>query len=86
MHGGGAPQVIKKARERLDALVDPAIARLAVLVDDEDNKVALAAAKDILDRDDITGKTKIEHTGAEGGDVITKIEIDWVGTSCNESD
>jgi len=77
MHGGGAPQVVKKARERLDALVDPAIARLAVLVDDEDKKVALAAAKDILDRNDITGKTKHEATGADGGPL--KIEVEFVG-------
>ena len=65
-HGGAAPQVIKKARERLADLVDPAIGRLRVLVDTEDERVALAAAKDILDRNDFTGKAKREITGADG--------------------
>lgn len=82
-HGGAAPQVIKKARERLAALVDPAIARLATVVNDEDSRVALAAAKDILDRNDLTGKTKHEITRAEGVD-FTKIEIEWVSPEGGE--
>ncbi len=68
-HGGAAPQVIKKARERLADLVDPAIGRLRVLVDTEDERVALAAAKDILDRNDVTGKAKREITGPEGAPI-----------------
>lgn len=63
-HGGAAPQVQQKARERLAALVDPAIGTLGKQL--KNNKfphVALSAAKDILDRNDITGKTKIEHSG-----------------------
>lgn len=79
MHGGGAPQVIAKARERLAALVDPAIARLGKLVDTEDERVALAAAKDVLDRNDYTGKTKHEISGPDGGPIVERIEIDWSG-------
>lgn len=50
-HGGGAPQVKAKARERLAALVDPAITTLGRLVSQSDNDhIALAASKDVLDR------------------------------------
>lgn len=63
-HGGAAPQVIAKARERLAELVTPAIAALGKQLKNEKfPAVALGAAKDILDRNDITGKTKVEHSG-----------------------
>ena len=54
--------------------MDPAIARLAAVVNDDDSRVALAAAKDILDRNDYTGKAKHEVTGKDGGSIITRIE------------
>ena len=52
MHGGAAPQVKKKARERLNDLVDPAIKRLKLAVEENTSSstVAVTAAKDILDR------------------------------------
>jgi hypothetical protein len=50
MHGGKAPQVQRSARERLAALVDPAIARLGQLVHAKDERAALAASRDVLDR------------------------------------
>ena len=50
-HGGGAPQVKKAARERLNDLIDPAINELGRRVEDRDNPaLALRAAQDILDR------------------------------------
>lgn len=68
--------MLKKARERLADLVDPAIKRLRVLVDElEDKRVALAAARDILDRNDLTGSSKLELSGPGGGPIITKIEV-----------
>ena len=73
---------MKRARERLAALVDPALARLATVVNDDDSRVALAAAKDILDRNDLTGKTKLEHTGAEGAP--TAIIVEFVGPEDGE--
>jgi len=76
---------MKKARERLAALVDPALARLAAVVDDDDSRVALAAAKDILDRNDLTGKTKHEITGPEGEPAVSRIEIDWCGVGTSET-
>lgn len=65
MHGGLAPQVKAKAQERLALLADPAITRLGeLMMQKRDAKVALGAAKDILDRNDLTGKVKVEQSGA----------------------
>ena len=52
MHGGGAPQVEKKAQERFNDLVDPAINLLAAVINNDKMPAAsrVAAAKDILDR------------------------------------
>lgn len=61
-HGGGAPQVQQKARERLAALVDPAIDRLAKLIKDKYGNVALGAVKDVLDRAGYKPTEKIEQT------------------------
>lgn len=58
-HGGAAPQVQAKAEERLKALIDPAIMRLAELVaQTEFPSVAIAAVKDVLDRNGQLGKAK----------------------------
>ena len=60
-HGGAAPQVKLKAEERLKLLIDPAISRLAQLVDQtEFPSVAIAAVKDVLDRNGVLGKAR-EH-------------------------
>ena len=74
-HGGMAPQVQKKARERLAALVDPAISRLTQLLrEKKDKRVALSAVKDILDRNELTGRSTLELTGPGGGPIVTRIE------------
>ena len=50
-HGGGAPQVKRKAEERLAMLVDPAIDALTQIVKaKKDSRTRLGAARDILDR------------------------------------
>jgi hypothetical protein len=50
-HGGSAPQVKKRADERLATLVDPAIKALSALVRSKGiTNVRLQAARDILDR------------------------------------
>ena len=60
-HGGAAPQVQRRARERLDALVDPAIEKLGKLLQrDQHPSVQLAAVKDILDRNGFRPAAKIE--------------------------
>lgn len=51
VHGGGAPQVRRKAEDRLRALEAPAIHRLEELMRQSDSpSVAIAAVKDVLDR------------------------------------
>ena len=52
VHGGAAPQVKRKARERFNDLVDPAINLLATVINNEEMPAPsrVAAAKDILDR------------------------------------
>jgi len=51
MHGGAAPQVKAAAMERLRALQQPAIDRLAKLIAQEEfPTVAYAASRDVLDR------------------------------------
>lgn len=64
IHGGGNPRVKAKADERLRALVDPAITRLEQLIQDPFGSVALAAVKDVLDRNDLAAKHRVEHSGA----------------------
>lgn len=50
VHGGAAPQVKAKARERVQALVHPAITRLSSLLESDDERIALAAVRVVLDR------------------------------------
>jgi hypothetical protein len=67
MHGGGAPQVAKAARERLVALVYPAIAQLAKRIEDADSPaLALRAATEVLDRAGYESGSKVEHSGPDG--------------------
>jgi hypothetical protein len=64
VHGGAAPQVRRKAAERLAALVDPAIAVLtASMRQTKDKRLALSAAVDVLNRNSLTGKQKVEISG-----------------------
>lgn len=71
MHGGAAPQVIAAAEERLKALVDPAITRLAELIAQKEfPSVAIAAVKDVLDRNGQLGKAK-ESTDVQVKGTIT---------------
>jgi hypothetical protein len=51
VHGGRAPQVKHAAEARILALVDPSLNRIEKTIADDDNPaLALAAARDILDR------------------------------------
>lgn len=51
MHGGSAPQVQSRARERLLEMVDPALAKIRKLIDNADTDgTCLAACKAVLDR------------------------------------
>ena len=65
-HGGNAPQVRRKAEERLKALVDPAIVALERMLDPEAPEASQRfAVKEVLDRDGRIGQavTKSEDDG-----------------------
>lgn len=65
-HGGAAPQVKQKAEERLRALVDPALTRLnELMIQTEYPSVAIAATKDVLDRNlgKATETLAVNHSG-----------------------
>lgn len=61
-HGGAAPQVQRKARERLLELVEPALVEMTKIVLNKSTppNVKLAAIKDILDRSGLGAVQKIE--------------------------
>lgn len=66
-HGGRAPQVKRKAEERLEAarqemleLIEPALTRLRTLLSAESEAVQLAAVRDLLDRVGLGAKQKAE--------------------------
>lgn len=74
IHGGGAPQVMLAAEERLKALNAPAITRLEHwLMQNEFPSVSIAAVKDILDRNGALGKAK----ESQDIDLKTEIVIRW---------
>ena len=72
-HGGQAPQVKKSARERLEALIDPAIDALRDVLqrglDSGETPSAVRAALGILDRCGFHPSQAIELTGEGGGPV-----------------
>lgn len=62
MHGGKAPQVQQAAKERLAALIDPAIDRLGQLVHQTDfPSTAYQAVRDVLDRNGFKPKEQVEE-------------------------
>lgn len=65
VHGGAAPQVRAKAQERLLALVDPALAVLSHAMRQKAKQlpVAVQAARDVLDRNNLGGKQFLELSG-----------------------
>jgi hypothetical protein len=64
VHGGRAPQVRLSAEQRIRDLVDPSLNRIAKAIDDDDNpQLALAAARDILDRAGYKATEKIQQDG-----------------------
>jgi len=73
VHGGKAPQVRLAADERIRQLVDPSLNRIARTIGDDANPaLALAAARDILDRAGYKATEKIQSDGR------TVIEIEYV--------
>ncbi|PWT80805.1 MAG: hypothetical protein C5B58_10950 [Acidobacteria bacterium] len=72
VHGGFAPQVKRKARERLLEAADPAAARLVwLLTHGETHAVQRAAATDILDRAGFKPSTELSLASADGVDRLS---------------
>lgn len=61
-HGGAAPQVQRKAAERIANASDIAVLQILALMQAPDTPapVKLAAARDLLDRANVSGKTTVE--------------------------
>ena len=80
MHGGGAPQVKAKAKERLLALVDPALAVIHSSLQNYKKEPALAqrAAEDILDRAGLKAAARHEVSTPWNGDwrTLTDEQLD----------
>ncbi len=74
-HGGGAPQVRKAARERLAAMVDPALDVLLKAMKmrskGQPQPLAVVAARDILDRAGYKATDKVVISGTGAGGAIT---------------
>ncbi len=70
VHGGAAPQVKRKAAERLRDLQDPAITALEdALRPTEDTRDRIRAATEVLNRTGLVPGVKLQHVGEDGGPV-----------------
>lgn len=76
-HGGRAPQVRAAAQRRILAHADRAVAAVVAIMEDPatPSAVKLAAAKDLLDRNDLTGKTAVEITVKPWQELIDRIVV-----------
>lgn len=72
-HGGGAPQVQKSARDRLNALVDPAIEGLSNSLQSDDENTVTRTAQVVLDRTGFHPSVRldVELTGLQ--EMLTEI-------------
>lgn len=81
LHGGStqtgrkhAETLRQEAWDRILRMTDPALSRLAQLIDGgETDTVRLGAAKDILDRAGLGAKHVHEHTGPGGGPIPVEV-------------
>lgn len=67
MHGGSSPQCLNAARQRLAAMVDPALGRLRKLIRSKSDATALGAIRDVLDRNGLKAPDVVELGGKDGG-------------------
>ena len=76
VHGGSAPQVRDAARRRLLQLVDPALSRLEdLIVDSVDERVVLAAIKEILTRAGIEPPLQMDRLTEDQVEALLDAEI-----------
>lgn len=87
-HGGASPQAKKAARERLNDLVDPAIASLKKVleraIDSEDYAAVVRAAISILDRTGFHPSKSLELSGAGGGPIQSEhlLPVERLSRTC----
>ena len=84
VHGGSAGQVRRKAAARIEASLDRAALAIVRLMEDPDTPPAikLAAARDLLDRGDLTGRARLQIDGqAPWQVVLSRIVVDGRGMS-----
>jgi hypothetical protein len=91
VHGAGAPQVKRKAEERIRELVNPALALIAEILEtgraeDLPASVSLAAARDILDRAGYTATQKLAVTGDLTIRSPVDVELDSLAEMLREHD
>ena len=84
MHGAGAPQVRKKADERIKELVHPAIDTISELLEAETESVALAAARDVLDRAGYKPGDTLRVEGSGGPLAVEAVTYDYTLLSEDE--
>lgn len=77
MHGGAAPQVRAKALARIQALVHPALDTMQAALTCEQSAVAVAAARDLLDRAGFKVSDKHEVSGPDGGAMKFEISVSF---------
>lgn len=78
MHGGSAPQVRAAAQVRILMASDTAVAKLVKLLSSKDERVVLAAAKDLADRANLAGVQNVEIgiTKRDFSDVTADVVMD----------
>lgn len=67
-------EVADRARARLVSLTEQAVERLAQLLARASPPIALAAARDVLDRVGLTAPRRVEHVGDQGGPIVIRWE------------
>lgn len=77
VHGGSAPQVRAAALARIQALVHPALDTMQKALTCEHDAVAVAAARDLLDRAGYKVSDKHELTGPDGGAMKFEISVSF---------
>jgi hypothetical protein len=77
VHGGSAPQVRKKAEERIAALLYPAVHVLDMSMKGQKKRpdIALMAAKEVIELNGLKKAQKHELTGADGSPLSVQISF-----------
>ena len=76
IHGGGSPKVINKARQRIMEAADPAAARMVELIDSDDERISLAASKDLMDRAGHKAPTEVKIESVDDAARIVRDELE----------